>query len=297
MQPKITILLVTYNRRDLLERCLSCVYETSTDDERNIIIWDNASEDDTSDFLGTMIGFKGIRILRSKNNIGTAARQRMLKLVETPYVLSLDDDAWLTIPGWAKATTYIMDNAKNIGVMAMGGSSPDPTFNFGVVHDKLEKPFFRFNTVVITKTFDPYVEVPHPGTEILDVGNYQVQLHLDENNPPYAVSGLCTAYRTEIVRQAIWGSGSGIMTDMAEHWGRHMVKCGMRTGVLLGYGFAHPCPGPLYYLGRYENYWKKRCEQAPVIYNRSSEEQWLWYKQAIEWSGWGQPLQDADRIC
>lgn len=242
-----------------------------------------------------MVGFKGVQVFQSSKNIGTAARQRMLKLVKTPYILSLDDDVWLILPKWATAASYIMDHLSSIGTMAIGGCTPTDTSNFGITHTKLEKPFLRFRTIVRTEE-SPRVETPHPGTEIYDINGYQVQLHLDENNPPYPVSGLCTIYRTEMARRAVWKSGSGLMTDMEEHWGRYMVSCGLRTGILLRYGFMHQSPSPLWHLGRYEVYWKKRCEQAPVIYNRSSEEQWSWYERALKASGWGQPLQNADEL-
>ncbi|MDO8630128.1 MAG: hypothetical protein Q7R41_06505, partial [Phycisphaerales bacterium] len=65
-KPKITITIVTMNRREILEKTLYYLYETSDDSERDIFIWDNASTDDTPDFLGTMVGWPGVRVFRSK---------------------------------------------------------------------------------------------------------------------------------------------------------------------------------------------------------------------------------------
>ena len=51
--PLITVLLVTRNRREFVDRCLSCLCRTSQLDNILIYVWDNASEDDTSDYLAT----------------------------------------------------------------------------------------------------------------------------------------------------------------------------------------------------------------------------------------------------
>ena len=100
--PQVTILIVTMDRRDLLELTLWYIYETSTDEERNIWIWDNGSHDDTPAFLGSMAGWPGVRCFRSETNLGlVGGRKRMLPYVETPYVFTLDDDMWPLNKGWA----------------------------------------------------------------------------------------------------------------------------------------------------------------------------------------------------
>jgi len=81
MEQKITILILTGGRRHCLEQCLSCIYETSDDSEREIIIWDNASEDDTQDFLGSLMDYPGIRAIRSEENVPAMPFIYMLKLL------------------------------------------------------------------------------------------------------------------------------------------------------------------------------------------------------------------------
>ena len=77
MRPLLTILIATLDRRDILEKTLWHIYETSTDEERDLWIWDNASQDDTADFLGTMVGWPGVRVFRSKVGLGAGVKGRI----------------------------------------------------------------------------------------------------------------------------------------------------------------------------------------------------------------------------
>ncbi len=158
----ISVLIVTRNRRDFLERCLMCICSTSTLEERKIYIWDNASEDDTADYLATLKKWDDFVIMRSEINIGTRARQEMVKMINSPLALTIDDDAWITTPGWASAMTKCFELDSKLGAL-MFGRTADERNNFGVTWDGKDYNTFdrpRFKSENIVGAFKPTLEPP-----------------------------------------------------------------------------------------------------------------------------------------
>lgn len=307
--PPLTILLVTMNRRDLLEIALWFIYETSNANERDLWIWDNASEDDTSDFLGTLVGWPGVRVFRSRENLGLVGpRKRMLPYIKTPYVFTLDDDVWIMSRGWASAVARVLDGDHSIGQLALAQGDVHSTNGYGVVHEKLDRPFFRVPPIWprSKRTSEEVLRDPLPGhvdlhgrppsmvgSHVGHVGGEQVFLPSKGTQLPFAVSGSCAAWRTADLLPLIEKTERHPVIDLREAWGFSLQeRLGRREGLLPAYGMYHPCPGPLWHLGRGEKHWETRCQMAKAVYGRSAEEQRSWLERAREGSGWGRSLED-----
>ena len=69
MSFKVAVVILNWNGRKFLEQFLPCVVENSKD-QAEVIIADNASTDDSIDFLKKE--FPGIRIIQNKTNRGFA---------------------------------------------------------------------------------------------------------------------------------------------------------------------------------------------------------------------------------
>ena len=310
MTVPITILLVTMNRRDLLEMTLWYLYETSGVEERNLWIWDNASTDDTPDFLGSLVGRPGVRCFRSKENVGlVGAHKRMVPHVKTPYFLTLDDDVWITNKGWASACARVLGASSSIHQLMLQGH-PDALAraanDYGVGHTDLDRPFFRVPPVwpgpkmemdfTVASLLEHGVDLGN-GMRVEEIGGEGVVVPVSGSQLPCPISGSCSAWRTEDVAPLVLRESRHPVVDLREAWGEPLQqRRSSREGTLLGYGMFHPCPGPLWHLGRGEVYWKTKCDMAEAIYGRTSEEQRSWLERSREASGWGQPLESPEAL-
>lgn len=101
--PKIAAVVVTYNRRDLLLECLSCLQNQNFSDASqacetslDILVIDNASTDGTSKALKPLANTKQILHFNTGSNLGGAGgfNYGMRKAVELgyDYVWVMDDD-------------------------------------------------------------------------------------------------------------------------------------------------------------------------------------------------------------
>lgn len=293
--PKVTILIVTMDRRDLLEWTLWYIYETSTDAERNIWIWDNGSQDDTPLFLGSMMDWPGIRCFRSETNVGLVeGRKRMLPYVETPYIFTLDDDMWPLHKGWVEGVRRALDADPSIYQMALAITGHWHN-NYGIVHTQLDRPFFRVPYIQpMPRSPVPIREAP-PESEMLTLDGESVIVPVKGKKMPFAVSGSASGWRTADILPLISRADRHPVMDLSEAWG-HVLRENRdrRDATICNYTVVSPCPGPLWHLGRNERYWEVRALAAPAIYNRTSEEQRSWLENARRASGWGRPLENPE---
>ena len=71
----IAIVVLTHNRAHLVSKCVENVLKRTSDATREIVIWDNASTDETQEYLAT-VDDPRIRVIRSEQNIGQSAYAR-----------------------------------------------------------------------------------------------------------------------------------------------------------------------------------------------------------------------------
>jgi GT2 family glycosyltransferase len=95
----ISIVVVTYNRLHLLQRCVDDVLRRTSEKTREIVIWNNASDDGTREYLDAL-GDTRLRIVHHSENIGTNAYARAFALATQAYFVELDDDVIEAPDGW-----------------------------------------------------------------------------------------------------------------------------------------------------------------------------------------------------
>lgn len=116
---KISLVIVTYNRLELLKECLENVFSFSTM-LSHIIIIDNASNEDTKNYLNSLDS--KISYVRLQENIGGAGGfytgiKYFIEQTEDDYVWLMDDD---TMPNESalKELTEAADKLNNFGFLA-----------------------------------------------------------------------------------------------------------------------------------------------------------------------------------
>jgi GT2 family glycosyltransferase len=95
----IAVVVVTHNRLHLLRRCVDDVLWRTSDKTREIILWNNASEDGTREYLETLDDPR-LHIVHHSENIGTNAYARAFALTTQDYLVELDDDVIEAPEGW-----------------------------------------------------------------------------------------------------------------------------------------------------------------------------------------------------
>lgn len=92
-QSLVTAFIPTHNRSDLLERAVGSVLE-QTWDPLEIIIVDDASDDETPDLLEELLGkYNNIRVIRNETSKGAAVSRNMaIRQAKGEYITGLDDD-------------------------------------------------------------------------------------------------------------------------------------------------------------------------------------------------------------
>ncbi|MGZ6206024.1 MAG: glycosyltransferase family 2 protein [Syntrophales bacterium] len=91
----ISIIIVNWNTRDLLQNCLESIYKTISDISYEIICVDNASTDGSVSMLQEK--YPQVRLIQNEENRGFgAANNQAMRIMKGRYALLLNSDAVLT---------------------------------------------------------------------------------------------------------------------------------------------------------------------------------------------------------
>ncbi|GEM_PF-1299449 len=114
--PSTDIIIVTYNAKNILTRCLRSVIRHTRDLPYQLTVLDNASTDGTSDHLKRYFG-RECNLLQSGNNLGFSGGANLaLRRTRRPWVVLLDDDAEVT-PGWLRKLHALARKHPRIGII------------------------------------------------------------------------------------------------------------------------------------------------------------------------------------
>lgn len=118
--PEISVAVCTYNRTDVLPKCLESLANQSAEKELfEVLIIDNNSTDNTkqitSDFCEKSLNFK--YIFEEKQGL-SQARNRAIDEAKGTYLAYIDDDA-IADKEWVEKIIFVIQNYKNIA--AFGG--------------------------------------------------------------------------------------------------------------------------------------------------------------------------------
>jgi GT2 family glycosyltransferase len=113
----IAVVVLTHNRVHLLQSCVENVLMRTSSHTREIVIWDNASEDGTREYLSS-IDDPRFRVVLSDKNIGQNAYARAFRLTKSPYFIELDDDVVNAPPRWDAMLLDAFKKLPQIGFLA-----------------------------------------------------------------------------------------------------------------------------------------------------------------------------------
>jgi GT2 family glycosyltransferase len=92
--PELSICIANYNGAEILERCIQSALSQVTDFEFEVLIFDDASQDESAALIGAK--FPELRAILSDKNVGfSRASNSLAKIAEGEFLLFLNNDAFL----------------------------------------------------------------------------------------------------------------------------------------------------------------------------------------------------------
>lgn len=113
----ISIVVLTHNRCNLLRQCVENVLRRTSAQTSEIVIWNNASTDDTGAYLATIRDSR-IRVVDSDRNIGVNAYARAFVETRGQYLIELDDDVVDAPHGWDARLLHALQQLPDFGYLA-----------------------------------------------------------------------------------------------------------------------------------------------------------------------------------
>ena len=111
---KNSIIILTRDRKKLLNQCLNSLYKNISFTEFEIILIDNGSRDDNTRFLKR---HKAVKFIKLPHNIGVSAGRNIgVSNTQGKYIIFLDDDTIVEDDPFFKITKF-MDKNKEIGIV------------------------------------------------------------------------------------------------------------------------------------------------------------------------------------
>ncbi len=122
--PVLTVVLVSYNTRNLLSPCLQALQAAlQCSGPAKIIVIDNASADGSAEHLASQ--HPEVQLIRSQTNLGFGrANNLALPYLNTPYLLLLNTDAFVT-PNALSSTLAYMASHPRCGILGAKLTSRD----------------------------------------------------------------------------------------------------------------------------------------------------------------------------
>lgn len=116
--PKVSVVVVTYNNLDFTRACLASLDEYSQYENFEVIAVDNASSDGSQAFLSEWVAGESNRklILNEDNRGFAAANNQGLEIATGDYLVMLNNDTYVT-PGWVRTLVRHLERDQTIGLI------------------------------------------------------------------------------------------------------------------------------------------------------------------------------------
>lgn len=116
MVPKVSIIILNWNTKEFLRRCLKSVYEKVRDISFEIIVVDNASTDGSNKMIRS--DFRDVTVVQNTKNLGFAkGNNQAMRIARGEYFLLLNSDT-IVNEGAIEALVDFMEN--HSGTAAVG---------------------------------------------------------------------------------------------------------------------------------------------------------------------------------
>ena len=114
-KPKFSIIILSYNTKDLLKDCLQSLEKVTKEVDFEIIVSDNGSVDGSAQMVKNL--FPNVELVENGENLGFAAgNNRAKNICKGKYILFLNSDT-IVRKNTLKETIKYLDENKNVGAL------------------------------------------------------------------------------------------------------------------------------------------------------------------------------------
>ncbi|MEO6694816.1 MAG: glycosyltransferase, partial [Ignavibacteria bacterium] len=115
----ISIFIVTFNRLGLVRQCISSMLPTLKDINYELIIIDNASTDETNEFLNKIRQEnERIKVIRTEKNIGINAKSLGADMSKGDFIIGVDDDVIMFPEDWVQQMVFAYNSIPGMGYLS-----------------------------------------------------------------------------------------------------------------------------------------------------------------------------------
>jgi len=119
----LTISIVSWNVKDLLNACLKSIFENAKNISFEVYVSDNASSDGSVDMVKNL--FPQVKVIANKTNLGyPIANNQIIRKAEGRYIILLNPDTVIT-PGSLETLVKFMDEHQDAGSIGPRLEYPD----------------------------------------------------------------------------------------------------------------------------------------------------------------------------
>lgn len=133
MYPEVSILIITHDRRDITEECVTRIIYNADKIPHEVLVWDNNSNDGTYDWLVNFQKiFKQITFIHSSStNYGVEATNFLARKAKGKYLIKIDDDI-IPPPDFARQLVQAYEEVKEPKLAFLSWDMPwrDTTFAY-----------------------------------------------------------------------------------------------------------------------------------------------------------------------
>lgn len=123
---RLSVVIVSWNTRELLAECLASIEAYPPLGEVEVIVVDNASQDGSAEMVARR--FPTVRVIANATNVGfPAANNQAIEASTGRYVLLLNSDA-AVLPGALDTMLCFMDAQPKVGALGAKLLNPDGSF-------------------------------------------------------------------------------------------------------------------------------------------------------------------------
>ena len=159
-QVSLSIVIVNWNTRDLLFRCLVSVFANPPHTSFEVIVVDNASHDQSVEMVRQH--FPQVRLIASDINAGFArSNNRGIAVSQGRYILLLNPDTEVPVSALSRMVQF-METHQQVGVIGPKLVNPDGSFQAS--YAKFPTLFSEFSLMIglARRVLGPYAPSPRP---------------------------------------------------------------------------------------------------------------------------------------
>ena len=219
MTSDLSIIIVSWNTRDLLRDCLNSVFAEPTGLKLQVLVADNASSDGSAEMVRQR--FPQVRLIENKENLGFAiSNNRLFKFCEAEYIVLLNPDTVVKNDALRILRDFIHDHPR------IGAAGPK------LVHPHLQLDVLGCGGQVSLRTvFNHYFFLARlfPNVPAFEGTHLYVGVNDREPRPVGWVSGACLVVRKAVIDQVGPMSERWFMYAEDQEWCARMIAAGWQV--------------------------------------------------------------------